>query len=45
MRSRMLNVLLVGVGVVLAVIFFASDRSISGFMESCGDLISQALGL
>lgn len=44
MRSRTLSVLVIFFAVVLGFILFVSDRSISHFMEACGDLISQAFG-
>ena len=45
MRSKMLNVLVVFFALVLGSVLFLSDTSISGFMEACGNVISQALGL
>ena len=45
MRGRVLNLLVIFFALVLGFVFFVSDRSISWFMEACGDLISQALGL
>jgi hypothetical protein len=44
MRNRMLAILVFFFGLVLVLIVFASDRSISKLMERCGELISQALG-
>jgi hypothetical protein len=45
MRGRVLNLLVFFFAVVLGFVLFVSDTSISGFMEACGDVIAQALGL
>ena len=45
MRNKTLNGLVIFFALVLGSVIFLSDRSISHFMEACGDAISQALGL
>ena len=45
MRNKTLNGLVIFFALVLCSVLFLSDRSISHFMESCGAVISQALGL
>lgn len=39
--SAGISILLLGLGLIL----ITSDRSISRIMESCGDFLSQALGM
>ena len=44
MRSKLLSGLVFFFALVLGLILFVSDRSISRFMEECGVFISQTFG-
>jgi multisubunit Na+/H+ antiporter MnhF subunit len=44
MRSRMLSGLVFFFALVLGLVLFVSDRSISRFVEECGGVISHAFG-
>lgn len=45
MKDRFLSTGIVIVAVVLAAALILPNRSISGFMQSCGQLIADVLGL
>ena len=44
MPSRLLSGLVFFFALVLGLVLFVSDRSISHFLENCGALIAQAFG-
>jgi hypothetical protein len=44
MGGKKLTVLLILLGAALGLTLFASDRSISRWIEDCGEYISQAFG-
>lgn len=44
MRSKLLSGLVFGFALVLGLVLFASDRSISRLVEDCGGFISQVFG-
>ena len=45
MKGKTLSGLLVILGIALGAILIGPDRSVSKLMESCGEFISNALGL